>query len=113
MRESRPGQPAPSSTDRLYPNVGYNRRVAFVQTNGKKKSFNYAYLVSHDHDPDEGFILLEFTTHTVKVAGFNLERLYFELFDERNRLIICLDERYQALEQDESIVTEITVKKNA
>src|SRR4051812_19173038 len=114
MRENHPGQAESSVNTQLYPNAGYNRLVAFVLPSGDCESFNYAYLVSLKNRTQDGMILAIFTTDTVTIKGYNLQNLYFELFDSRNRIVKCVDERYKALEEtDESIVTEITIKKNS
>ena len=112
IRENQPGQPDQMVTGNYYPNAGYNRNLAFVWPNGSGEAFNYAYLVRIRFEATENAIYIVFTTHTVKIEGYGLQALFFELFDQRNRIIECIDERYRVLADNKIGITKITVSKN-
>ncbi|OOQ57402.1 hypothetical protein [Mucilaginibacter pedocola] len=107
--ENQPGQPQLSPDDKLYPNTGYNRNIGFLWPSGNCEAFNYAYLVRLQFLPTENAIYMTFTTHIVKIEGNGLQALYFELFDQRNRIIECLEERYAAISDTKTFIKKITV----
>ncbi len=110
MQDNQSGLNNNEENERLYPTTGNVRNVSFAWPDGKLRSFNYAFLVTHEYDPNENTIQLEFTTHTILLKGFRLEPLYFELLDQRNKFIICTDARYNdTVEKEETIINEILI----
>jgi len=118
MRENNPASPNSPKNERieddlLYPSGGGIRNVCFVFLDGKRLFLNYAYLVSGEYNPDESMILLAFTTHTVLLKGFRLENLFEQFMQQLNRVVACIDERYNHLQGETSpVVNHIKVTSN-
>lgn len=113
MQESFSGSNDSENDELHYQDAGNARNICFViSPNRKLRSFNYAYLVSLEYDPQASAIIIEFTTHTITIKGYSLLDLYFELFDQRNRILDYVDTRYQSLEDGERTITEIILTKN-
>lgn len=112
MHDSHPGRDEAKGNDNYYGNEGYSRNVAFVLPNGDIESFNYGHLVSPKYRIAESAIYLIFSSETVMLKGYGLEQLFFELFDQRNRIIRCTDPRYAVLEKQGAVVTDIVITKN-
>lgn len=94
-----------------YPTGGNTRNLAFVLPDGQLQFFNYSYLISCSYNQNEGKIILEFSTHTVELKGQRLERLFFELMAQVNKVIRASENRYSALDSsvDKPIVNEIMI----
>ncbi|OOQ57379.1 hypothetical protein BC343_14860 [Mucilaginibacter pedocola] len=107
MQENQSQALGHNENDKLYATPGNNRHIAFGWPDGRLRSLNYAYLVSSEHIPEEGLIQLEFTTHKITLKGYNLEQLYFQIFDQVSRIILCVDKRYTELDNSKSVVNEI------
>lgn len=93
----------------LYNVVGNNRNICFTWPDGRLLSFSYAYLINSTYVPEESYIQLEFTTHKVVLKGYNLQPLYFQIFDQFVRIIRCIDERYVDVIKGEGLVKDIIV----
>lgn len=99
--------------DAKYDRESYARNVCFVLSDKKQQAFNYSYLVSHEYSPDDGTIILHFTAHTVTLTGTNLQGLFDELLQQLPKFIICADERYNHLEEnDKPVINKINIVKN-
>lgn len=96
----------------LYNVAGNNRNICFSWPDGRLLSFSYAYLINCEYVPEESYIQLEFTTHKVILKGYNLEPLYFQIFDQLVRIIKCIDPRYINVTTGDGVVKEILVTVN-
>ncbi len=118
MRENNPGESQPqthdaSDGDMFYPSGGGVRNVCFVLLDGKRLFLNYAYLVSGEYNPDESLILLAFTTHGILLKGIRLQTLYEQFMQQLNRVVACVDERYNHLQGETApVVNHIKVTNN-
>lgn len=108
--ELRDGNPAEKETreseaikqdDKNYQHAGQNRNLAFAWPDGRLESFNYAYLVSIKFDPvsEPNSLVLEFTSNTVMIKGYNLKPLFWDVFNGISRVIECVDPRYEAADE--------------
>jgi hypothetical protein len=90
----------------------YVRNLRFVWPDGQQKFLNYAYLVSGEFLPDQSSIHLIFTSEVIVIEGIRLVQLFDDLLEHKPKQIICINDRYTAL-QDEShpVVTKISVLK--
>lgn len=97
-----------------YKTISSNRRLCFVQTDGKRKALSYGYLSTLHYDPDESMITLEYTTrHKVTIKGTNLEDLFEEIMHEVARVIIITEKRYEETgTENEVTITEINISVN-
>jgi hypothetical protein len=97
----------------FYPSSGSVRNVCFVFLDGKRLFLNYAYLVSGEYNPEENMILLAFTTHAVALKGIRLETLYNQFIQQLNKIVACVDERYNDLQgETSSVVNHIVITNN-
>jgi len=112
MQENHSDQTMNDDSDRLYGTDGNVRNLIFAWPSGKLQSFNYAYLVTHEIDPDENLIRMEFTTHEVVIRGYGLEKLFLEIFEQRRRIVECIDARYNDTIKNDLIVNEILVTEH-
>ena len=104
------GQAAQHTGGVYYPSFGSNRNLCFIWPDGCKLFLNYAYLIAADCNTADSEITLTFSTHIVTIKGYNFQMLFFDLMEQKLRLIICIEERYLALQPEgASVVTEITV----
>src|ERR1700748_1278542 len=109
MQENKSDASEQNENSQRYQSAGYNRNLCLRWLDGRLRYFNYAYLVTCEYIPEDGVVQLEFTTHKVSIKGYNLEPLYFELFEQLCRIINCCDERYQQLDNDETTVIKIEI----
>lgn len=79
------------------------KNVCFVLLDGKQIFLNYNYLVSGEFFPEENKITLYFTTHIVSLQGCHLEKLYFDLIQHLPKIIIVINDRYNALLESGSV----------
>lgn len=99
-----------SNNPDYYPSAGNTRNIAFIFADGRMQFFNYSYLVTCAYNQDDSKITLEFSTHTIVLKGQKLEQLFFELMAQANKVIRCIDSRYQSLETtNKSMVGEISI----
>lgn len=102
----------PVKKDENYHSGSNVRNVCFVQADGKMLFLNYGYLVACEYLPDEGLIILKFTSHTITLKGTRLESLYQEFFNHIPKLVICAEDRYNSLDENPvTLVTKINVEK--
>lgn len=118
LSENSPGMENPNTNEGFpaglfYETEGHTRHVCFVRLDGSRVFLNYAYLVSGDYMPDSNMIVLAFTSHIVILKGVHIEALYYQLMTQSNKQIICADERYNDLQDDNaSIVNHIEITSN-
>lgn len=116
LRESDPthAQKSASFTGvEAYAQVGYTRNVCLIWPDGRRMFFNYAYLMAATFEPNAEMntIQLDFSSHTVHLKGYQLEKLFMALLDHFPRLILATDLRY-VLDEDQQggIVVHIQVE---
>ncbi len=96
-----------------YSDPGHGRSICFVLLDGKRLFLGYSYLMSGEYSPEEGSIVLTFSTHSVVLKGVNLEKLFYDILDQRAKQIACVDSRYNLLGDDEEpVVNDIVAKKD-
>lgn len=90
------------------------RNLTFILANGRAQFLNYAYLVMGDYLADENTIILTYTSHIVTLKGTTLEPLFIDLASNIPRILVCDDERYNAItdENQKYCVTEISITAN-
>lgn len=94
-----------------YPDPGHGRSICFVLLDGKRLFLGYGYIISGEYTPEEGTIVLTFSTHSILLKGVNLEKLFYNIQDQRSKQIVCVDSRYNLIGEDEQfVVNEIQVK---
>jgi hypothetical protein len=94
-----------------YPVPSHARNLCLAWSDGSRLFLNYSYLVTGQFLPDEGSIILTFTTHKIVIKGLRLETLFMELMDQLPRVISCSEERYAALaDQDAVLIQGIAVE---
>lgn len=105
-------KPAGETSGMDQDNATYNpgRNVCFVLPEGNRIFLNYGYLVAGEFMPDANMIILTFTSHTITLNGINLKALYYSLMQHMPKEIHAVDVRYNALEEELSIVNKITIK---
>ncbi|HYF32505.1 MAG TPA: hypothetical protein VD993_15380 [Chitinophagaceae bacterium] len=114
MRENKAAKPPSDANTGMdhYPDEGHGRNLCFCWADGKRLFLNYAYVVSGEFLPENETIKLHFTTHEATMQGANLEGLFFDIMQQKIKLINCVDKRYEAVEnKDEPLVYTITIKK--
>jgi hypothetical protein len=114
MRENSTAKPASDANTGMnhYPDEGHGRNLCFGWPDGKHIFLNYAYLVSGEFMPESETIKLFFTTHEATMQGAKLEGLFFEIMEQKIKVIDCIDERYEAVSNEaEPRVYTITIKK--
>jgi hypothetical protein len=97
-----------------YIRAGVARNLCFEWPDGRKLFLNYGYLVSCQFDVGSktNIITLGFTSHTIQLEGYGLDKLYDKFVMHLPFLIIEQDARYadQSSEpSDEPIVIRIEV----
>lgn len=104
------GQAAQHSGGAFYPSSSAIRNLCFIWPDGRKLCLNYAYLIAAECNTADSEVILTFSTHIVTIKGYNFQMLFFDLMEQRLRLITCIEERYLALQPEGvAVVTEITV----
>ncbi|HVW96853.1 MAG TPA: hypothetical protein VHA56_12860 [Mucilaginibacter sp.] len=83
------------------------RNLCLIWPDGRKKFFNYAYLVSAEYVPEDGLIQIAFTSATLTIKGIKLDILYDKLLFHIPVKIVCQDERYNQVATDDYCVNEI------
>ncbi len=84
------------------------RNVCFVLLDSKQIFMNYNYLVSGEYLPEENKITLQFTTSTITLQGYNLEKLFQDFMQHLPKVIVVMDERYRnILENNVFIITNV------
>jgi len=114
-KEETPGPPTPVEAELpavdegenlLYPTPGTGRTLGIVWPEGKKRFFNYAYLISGEWSIEVEYnqIILNFSSHKVTIKGYQLEGLYEILLLHQVRLLEVKDKRY-AKESSRAVVS--------
>lgn len=80
------------------------RNVCFVLLDGKQRFLNYNYLVSGEYLPEENKITLQFTTSTITLQGYNLEKLFQGFMQHSPKTVAVTDERYNGISQNNYFV---------
>ncbi len=102
----------PKDDIELYDSPSNARNLCLVLSDGKQVFFNYAYLISGEYFPNENNIRLAFTTHLILLKGHSLESLFDSLCNHEPKRLIVVAERYLEVGQNnEGLITEITVEK--
>ena len=118
MRESNPTHPeqpqeTPSKAfEEFYTEESNARNICFVWMDGRRIFMNYSYLVSGQYLPEENMIILTFTTQVFILKGIHLETLFYDIMRYASKQIVCMDTRYNLIdENDRSVVNQIQTKK--
>jgi len=77
---------------------------------GHCMAFLYGHLVWMNFEPDVG-VMLHFSSHTVKLEGRNLGKLYEELLELRLRQIKVVEKVHDKGSPDEAVVHRATVQQ--
>jgi hypothetical protein len=103
-----------ADTTDAYASPGTARNVCFLTNNGVAKSLNYSFLVSIEYNPEEGMIILVFTSDTVTIKGTDLESTFWAFMDHIPRKVSCFEQRYQSILDDHSnfSISEISIVGN-
>ncbi|HVW96124.1 MAG TPA: hypothetical protein VHA56_09170 [Mucilaginibacter sp.] len=111
LKENNPtGGNSETTKNENFATPGHVRNLCFVWPDGRMKFFNYAYLVSGEYSLDESSIILIFTTETIFIKGFALNKLFQDLLNHVAKQIVCDSKRYSAIHNDEGFaIYEITV----
>lgn len=86
----------------------WNPTLNIRYVDGRSVAFLYSHLIWMNFDPAVG-IILHFSTHTVKVQGRNLARLYAELLELKRRHLVVVDESHDLGEPDAVVVHRVGV----
>lgn len=108
-KNNNPAEKGSESDPDQYPSGGNVRNLAFFWPDGKMQFFNYSYLITCTYTPEQGNILLEFSTHQVELKGQKLEQIFNEIMVQSIKVIRCGDKRYQAnTDQTKPYIIEMT-----
>lgn len=77
---------------------------------GHCMAFLYSHMVWMNFDPAVG-IILHFSSHTVKLEGRNLAKLYEKLLELRLRQIAVVEQTHDIEDSDEAVVHRATVNQ--
>jgi len=105
-------KPEEKQVTEYYQEPGRNRNLTFVQIDGSRQFFNYAYLAACSYSPSDASITLVFSTHTVKISGYKLAALFDAIEKQALKQIVALDKRYASDDGDAPQVTEILIVDN-
>lgn len=95
-----------------YAQPGYNRNICFQWLDGRCVFLSYSYLISAELASDQTTISLDFTTHSVKLSGFYLQKLFEEIMEQTAMHIHCVDARYNTLNSsDVPIINSIDLQR--
>jgi hypothetical protein len=83
--------------------------IRFVE--GPCTAFFYAHIQWLNFYPSRGEIVLQFSTHTVRVYGRNLGKLYGELLELSRREIVVVLEKHDLEGPDAMVVHRVEVKE--
>ncbi len=86
------------------------RNLCLIWPDNKKKFLNFSYMVSGDYNPDDGSIILLFTTNSVLIKGSNLEGLFEALINHLPKRITCTEGRYKlTVDKNDPIIDSIEI----
>ncbi|MCR8561043.1 hypothetical protein KXD93_25525 [Mucilaginibacter sp. BJC16-A38] len=113
MRESKPTgetESAQSGIHESFSNPGNVRNLCFVWPDGRMKFLNYAYLISAEYRPNDGTIVMVYTTDTVMMVGSGLRELFLKFLSHLPMKVECADPRYNLTdEHDSCIINDINI----
>ncbi len=92
--------------------IGPSRNICFVIDNTKRVFLNYSYLVCGEYKTDENEIILTFTTHSVKMNGVGLQKLFYQIMENEVRQVVVLDSRYNTLFENRININSIHIFKD-
>ncbi len=114
MKENNPAQPVETTSDEdatRYQDDGHSRNLSLVKKDGTMFFYSYAYMIGARFEINQtNTIILQQTSCTIKIQGYGLQPLFWELFSQRIRIITETDERYAVNEA--YTVTEIVIEEN-
>jgi len=111
-QREKPLQDGGKAYEVFYSEESNARNISFVWQDGRRVFLNYSYLVSGEYSPEENRLTLTFTTQVLIFKGVNLENLFYEVMNHSVRQVICVDERYNVIGENEKfVVNDILVKK--
>jgi hypothetical protein len=96
----------------LHGSDAHVRKLKFCWPDGKSKTMNYAYLISHEYDPAVGQIKFIYTSDIITITGNNLQMLDEMLLVNLPKRIEVTNPRYAALSAEKILITNITIEKN-
>jgi hypothetical protein len=113
MPEERPSLAKQFGTDSAQPvrNDFWNPTLNIRFIEGHHMAFLYGQLVWMNYDSKVG-IILQFSSHTVKLFGRHLEPLYAELLELRTRQITVVEEQHDLDHDDRPVVYRALVEAN-
>lgn len=88
------------------------RNICFVIDTTRRMFLNYSYLISGEYLPEENKIILTFTTYNIVIIGVNLVPFYNHLMDNKVRMVLAVDSRYNDLVDNKPVVNKIDTKAN-
>ena len=110
MRENAPEKPGVTESVENYEQSAHVRKIRFVQVDGTSVSTDYGFLIWNRYFPDRNQIVLIFTGGTVTLTGVNLSKLHEDFDQHLPRKIICMDQRYNELNDEKlPVVNKIEV----
>lgn len=110
MRDNDPSDENAREHIQCYEQPAYERKVSFIQLDGKRASIGYVFLTFSEYHPDMNKIILYFTKRTVMLTGVNLAKLFDDFDLQLPRKVYCVEERYNRLEEGEKpIVNKIEI----
>ena len=117
LRENDPTSTGPETgagTNEFYSSPGYTRNICLVWPDGRQAFLNYGYVVACEFERigENILIRLGFSSHSVSLYGYSLEKLFMNLLHHLPRIIVAVDERYRLHEDSpRPVVIEMTVEK--
>jgi len=99
-RDSSNASPSGVDGSGLSDEIDNPRGITFVLANANTKTLFYSYLIAIDFAAESGTIMLEFTSHVVKLQGVNLRILLEQLITQRVSVIRYSDARYNLLDAE-------------
>jgi len=83
-----------------------------VRKNANRLAFPYSHLLWVNYNPSQG-IQIHFSTHTVTLAGKNLDAVYEQLLQFTLGSVTEVDEKRHSCPEGEPVVTKIDVNQVA
>ncbi|MBS1585513.1 MAG: hypothetical protein JSS82_08185 [Bacteroidetes bacterium] len=89
------------------------RYITFICKDGSVMSLNYPYVVKCESNPERTKIVVTFTTEEVTLEGQFLESLHLGIICNTVKVIQCMDGRYNALSEANTVVNDIKIRNLA
>lgn len=111
MRNENPNKGGNDDTHyKTFESAGHVRNLCLTWPDGKRKFMNYAYLVTGEYSPEDGRILLVFTSETIVLVGIRLNLLFNDLLSHLPLDIMMIEQRYSStVNNNEFAVHQIEV----